>query len=206
MFKRLKDKVSRTSAPKEKAEPSQAKQAAAPESLTEAKDDPLLQHTTPANIATRPKEAPKEQKTEASPAKHPLSHVIQELTDTHGDHDPKAKLLEDNPEVLESEDELQLACRELNEAIATYLSDHPDPDTIEYLQRLHGALTSLPLGGNSSAAETLSHILSQQPATKIASKRKWMSAVGDFMSKLYPLSSIALGVAAAASEVSLKLL
>jgi hypothetical protein len=103
-----------------------------------------------------------------------------------------------------AEDRLLIASQELNRVTEEYLKENPDATLVEQLQKVHGAISSTATLNAADAADALRSALSKLPESMTGRKKRWVSSVGNFLSRLYPLTSITLGLAAAGAEVGTK--
>jgi hypothetical protein len=101
-------------------------------------------------------------------------------------------------------DRLRIASQELNRVIEEYLKANPDATVIEQLQKVHGAISSTSTLNAADTTDALRVALSNLPESMTGRKKRWASSVGNFLSRLYPLTSITLGLAAAGAEVGTK--
>ena len=105
-----------------------------------------------------------------------------------------------------AEDRLRIASQELNRVTEEYLKANPDATVIEQLQKVYGAISSTSTLNAADTTDALRFALSKLPESTTGRKKRWASSVGNFLSRLYPLTSITLGLAAAGAEVGIKLL
>lgn len=136
----------------------------------------------------------------------PKAHFQKEITDltqatyesSQGDEDEA-----DIEGARTPQNRLLVASQALNRVIDEYLKGNPDPAVIDQLQKVHRAISPEPVLKNAGTTDALRSALSKLPESMTGRKKRWATNVGDFLSKLYPLTAITLGLAASGAEVGI---
>ncbi|KIN03507.1 hypothetical protein OIDMADRAFT_26197 [Oidiodendron maius Zn] len=99
-----------------------------------------------------------------------------------------------------SKGRLHIASNALSKAVEEYMQGNPDSEMVEQLRKIYNFLAKNSTQTTENPSETIRSNLLSLPEYVTSRKKGWVLKVGDCLSKMYPLMSVTLGLAAAGAD------